>query len=530
MSDFLPARPRLVAERFRVGDELGRGRTGVVYAGRDESTGRDVAMKQLHRHLVEDTAVRAALEHDAGVAARLAHPQILPVLGIWRDEDDTWLITRRVEGPSLEAGCASGFPVAAALSLAEDVARALEAAHAADIVHGDVRPGNVLIGRSGAILFDFGHAAARRLDPDAAVLPGVSAPETTAGHPATPLTDVYGLGVVLHYALTGRAPWTGSSAWAVLAAQRAGPPRLHALPTGVASLLSALLHPDPLRRPGDMRAVRRAIAALREAPFRAPRLSSPIAPFRRGGWAVSGIDPATRAPALIAEGLGRRRANALARRLRAAGWRARAHRVGLGPGDLATAAVIAAAGAVIIPVVGGFIAPYAYLRWQSRRARPSIVEMLPRTRAPLPPIRLMPGSEYLVVIAGLAAVTAVTALLTVWLALVPAAAMIAMIGAYGRAIASDANLRARRARADLAFAEARRLLSAPTPALDATLALHGELDGVERDWRAGRRSDDDTVDRAEALLDRIRKILGVNAEPRHTDPVASALRRGDDLT
>jgi hypothetical protein len=135
-----------------------------------------------------------------------------------------------------------------------------------------------------------------------------------------------------------------------------------------------------------------------------------------------------------------------------------------------------------------------------------------------------------VLVGVLAIATSVVMLLSAWLALIPALPLLLVILSYAKLTASDGPEGAMRARAETAMAEARRLLAGPVASFDLGLSLQGELDGVERDWRAGRRSDDDVLEQVEDLLSRTRDAVAINAAPGHTDHVTAALRRGDDLT
>jgi serine/threonine-protein kinase len=125
------------------------------------------------------------------------------------------------------------------------------------VIHRDVKPGNVLIGRDGrARLVDFGIArsladASARLTMTGTVMGTLHAmaPEQLADEPITPRTDLYGLGVVLHEMVTGSAPYAATSPVALAAAQRAGPPSLEGVDAGLAAVIAACLAPDPAARP-----------------------------------------------------------------------------------------------------------------------------------------------------------------------------------------------------------------------------------------------------------------------------------------
>ena len=151
-------------------------------------------------------------------------------------------------GP-LEPGRAAG--------IAADIAEALFHAHQRGVVHRDVKPGNVLLASDGGTrLVDFGIAhslaeSAERLTMTGTVIGTMSAmaPEQLAGGPITPRTDLYGIGVVLYEALTGRPPYPGGSPIALAAAQRAGPPPMDGIDPTLAGIVAACLAVEPENRP-----------------------------------------------------------------------------------------------------------------------------------------------------------------------------------------------------------------------------------------------------------------------------------------
>src|SRR5688572_19545745 len=188
-----------------------------VRAGWDRRLGRAVAVKTLLPDLAEQPAVRRSFEGEARAAARLAHPNAVAVFDVGEEEGVPFLVLEQVMGPTLEQELAGGrLDAGRVRRLGTELLAALGAAHAAGLVHRDVKPANVLMTPDGsAKVADFGiakaavdgDADATRMDHTATghVLGTVAymAPERLAGQPATVQSDLYSVGVVLYEALTG---------------------------------------------------------------------------------------------------------------------------------------------------------------------------------------------------------------------------------------------------------------------------------------------------------------------------------------
>jgi serine/threonine protein kinase len=196
-------RPPPVAGRYVLLEEIGRGATGVVHRARDLRLRRYVAAKVVRG----PDAVRLALEQ----AHRVDHPHVLPVLG-WAAEDDVALIaTELVHGGSLRdlLARAGALPEATVAVLLGQLLDALGAVHAIGLVHGDVKPANLLL-RSGTrphlLLADFGVAARAGVAAGVAGTPSFLPPERLAGAAPDPSQDVYAAGLVARRALAGPSP------------------------------------------------------------------------------------------------------------------------------------------------------------------------------------------------------------------------------------------------------------------------------------------------------------------------------------
>lgn len=479
-----------VAGRYTiVGGPIGAGASGVVYPGVD-AEGQPVAIKRLHRSVTREPDRFARLQRELGRAHQLRHPHILPVRGLVAHGRDTALVTALRDGGVVSQQEALGPEVAIALGI--QVAQALVTAHRQGVLHGDVRPGNVLLGPAGASLFDFGLAGMARIGE---LRPGETPPEVLDGAPPTARSDLYGIGLVMYRLATGRDAFAGPTAWARIGRQREGHLATDALPLGLATCLGWLLHPDPLRRPTSAVTVIRMLRLVQRRPDRKARLPRRhIAPVRlRRGWSVHGVDPLTSASALLRTDLTRTEARRLARRLAGEGWKVRAERTALGPFDVALTVAAGGVGWFVVPVVGAPLFAYLALRWRSSRTRHELPSALPAVTAPLPPRRLPAGGEVAITVGLLLILSAV--LLVVW----PMAALFSLLlaavlisQAWARRVDSASEV-ARRARIDNAFVLARRDLRALEQRdlpLDHLLGRLGALDALEASWRGGDIDDD----------------------------------------
>ena len=299
----------VLAGRYELGRLLGTGGTARVRAAHDLVLDRPVAVKVLADDLV-DPAARQRFVREARTSARFVHPHAVSVYDAGEADGSLYLVMELVAGRSLadRLRTEGPLPIPDALAVADRVLDALGAAHAAGIVHRDVKPGNVLLGDDGAVkLADFG--IAKRLDelgPDLTQTgqlvgtPRYLAPEQVVGEQATPATDLYATGVVLYEMLAGAPPFDAGTPLATAIAHRDDPvPDVRAARPDVPAAVATALARAMAKRPEDRFPT---AAAMRGALTDPPSGVPPPAPTRRMAVPPSSARrrPAWLAPALVA--------------------------------------------------------------------------------------------------------------------------------------------------------------------------------------------------------------------------------------
>src|SRR5580692_10469254 len=210
---------RVIAGRYRLEAPIGRGAMGVVWRARDQLLDRDVAIKevQIADSLTEDeraTAFQRTLR-EAKTAARLNHPAVVTVYDVAEDGGRPWIVMQLVHAQSLDQMLAASGPLSPrrAAEMARQLLSALSVAHAAGVMHRDVKPSNVLLGSDDrAVLTDFGIATFQgdpKLTQTGMVMgsPGFTAPERIRGEDASPASDLWSLGATLYAAVEGHGPF-----------------------------------------------------------------------------------------------------------------------------------------------------------------------------------------------------------------------------------------------------------------------------------------------------------------------------------
>jgi Tol biopolymer transport system component len=320
---------------------IGAGGMGEVYRARDTRLGRDVAVKVLPEHLSADPEVRARFEREAKTVSSLNHPNICTLFDVGRENDTDYLVMELIQGDTLAERLKRGpLHGSELLKLAIQIADALDRAHRAGVIHRDLKPGNIMLTRSGAKLMDFGLARAGGLaakpgsgsgSPALSQSPTVAqaltaegsivgtfqymSPEQLEGKEADVRSDIWAFGCVLYEMATGRRAFEGRSQASLIAAilerdppavgeAPSGTPVGDAPPHGLERLIRTCLAKDPEERNQTAHDVKlqlqwiaenAGLSGVRSAP------STPAAvplPARRGGSPLPWI--AAAAMALVA--------------------------------------------------------------------------------------------------------------------------------------------------------------------------------------------------------------------------------------
>ncbi|MGW4151793.1 serine/threonine-protein kinase [Micromonospora chersina] len=304
---------RLLSGRYQSEELLGSGGMGEVWRGRDLRLDRPVAIKVLTAAGVREPMAAERFDREARTAARLTHPHIVGVYDFGTEGDHSYLVMELVEGRTVGDLVAAGpLPVVQALSIAVQTCDGIAAAHAAGVVHRDIKPGNLIVTPAGTVkICDFGIARLPRLAGQntltgPATKLGTSSymsPEQALGGPVDPRTDLYGLGCTLYAMLTGAPPFAGDPLSVLHQHVNEPPPPLRDrrpdVPVELDALVSELLAKDPADRPTDAGVVRERLAAL------LPRAGAPLAvvavdaaPAEPGPPAAPPPAPAPAAPAI----------------------------------------------------------------------------------------------------------------------------------------------------------------------------------------------------------------------------------------
>jgi eukaryotic-like serine/threonine-protein kinase len=271
-----PGDPKRLGPYELVG-RLGQGGMGVVFLGRERRGGRRAAVKAIRPELAGDPAFAARFRREVEAARRVDSPRVARVLGADPAGPRPWLATEYVDGPTLAGAVAAGGPLTGGrlAAFAAGVAEALDAIHAAGVVHRDLKPGNVLLPGGGspeAKVIDFGIAWAADATMTRSGLrfgtPSWMAPEQLRDQPAGPPADVFAWALLVAFAATGRHPFGGGPADAVAYRILHDRPDLTGVPASLRGLVEAALSPTPAARPTAAR-----VAALLGA---APRPTEPL--------------------------------------------------------------------------------------------------------------------------------------------------------------------------------------------------------------------------------------------------------------
>jgi serine/threonine-protein kinase len=283
-SEFISLQEAL-AGRYSLQRELGRGGMGIVYLAHEVALDRPVALKLLPPHLAADAALRERFMREARTAARLSQPNIVSIHTVEQVGNFVFFTMAYVEGETLGAAVRrrGPLPAAEAARIVREVAWALAYAHAQGVVHRDVKPENILLeqGNGRALVTDFGIAqvsAGPGLTGRGEVLGTAEfmSPEQASGEAVDERSDIYSLGVVAYFMLTGRLPFEGETVAAILAKHitQAAPPVAGAapeVPRHLAQAVDRCLAKNPSDRFANgedlAAALSRTLAARREIPL-----------------------------------------------------------------------------------------------------------------------------------------------------------------------------------------------------------------------------------------------------------------------
>lgn len=266
--------PAIVGGRYRVERELGSGAAAVTVAAIDETLGRRVAVKLLKPESELDPEFSRRFSREARAAASVNHQNVVNVYDVGQGDDLLYLVMQYVDGSDLKqlVEREGALPWRRAVDIARAVLSGLAAIHATGIVHRDIKPQNVLIGRDGSVkVTDFGVVHVERDSglTTAGMTVGTAtymAPEQAQGNTPTPAADLYAVGVMLYEMVSGEVPFSAPTPVAVMLAhiqQEASPPTaprgMERLPDGLVEVIRQAMSKDPESRFRGADAMRRAL-------------------------------------------------------------------------------------------------------------------------------------------------------------------------------------------------------------------------------------------------------------------------------
>jgi serine/threonine-protein kinase len=306
-----------LAGHYALERELGRGGMAVVYLARDVRLDRPVAIKLLPPDLAAHDKLRDRFMREARTAARLSHPHIVPIHAVDEVRGYVFYVMSYVDGETLAERVANRGPLPPRETsrVLQEVARALAAAHGQGVVHRDVKPGNILLERTSgrAMVTDFGIArvadGGETAEGELLGTPEYMSPEQAAGDAVDARSDVYSLGVVAYYMVSGQLPFTAPTIQAVLAKQLTQEPPIVAsvapgIPPSLANAIDTCLIKDPSRRFQSAEAFSDALAPTlvrrREVPV---PVRAFLDPRKMGALAVSPVMLTTGGLVLMTTGL-----------------------------------------------------------------------------------------------------------------------------------------------------------------------------------------------------------------------------------
>ncbi|NUO50825.1 MAG: DUF2332 family protein [Polyangiaceae bacterium] len=284
-----------IAGRYEVLAPIGRGGMGVVYRVRDHELEDVVALKVLHRDLVRSPEMLTRFRKEVKLARRVTHRNVARTFDIGEHEGERFLTMELIEGEPLSAilHMSGRLEVTRALDIGRQILEGMAAAHDAGIVHRDLKPENISVANDGrVVVMDFGIARANVVDDalktsgEAWGTPAYMAPEQVEAADVDARADQYAFGALLFEMITGKAAWTGSSAYVIAAARLNSPPpdplqHRPELSAELAALVIRCMAYDAAERFENARAVLAAIAALPPPEHDAPAAGPPSSKGRQ---------------------------------------------------------------------------------------------------------------------------------------------------------------------------------------------------------------------------------------------------------
>jgi eukaryotic-like serine/threonine-protein kinase len=291
----------LLANRYRLDERVGGGGMGEVWRATDEVLGRTVAVKVMRPELLEERGFAERFLTEARTMATIKHRGVVAVHDYQGDPSGAFLVMEYVDGESLSRRLHrfGKLDPVRTMSLVAQAAEALQAAHDKGVVHRDIKPGNLLVTADDTlVLTDFGiarSAASTPLTATGAVIgtPSYLAPEQVLGKPASPLSDIYALGVVAYECLTGRRPFDGDNPFEIAMKRlREPPPTMTGdVPIEVLAVVDRALAADGAQRWPSASALasaaRGAMAPATSAPATRAAPTSPV-PTSPAAWSGAG--------------------------------------------------------------------------------------------------------------------------------------------------------------------------------------------------------------------------------------------------
>ncbi|HEY4129856.1 MAG TPA: protein kinase [Gemmatimonadaceae bacterium] len=297
MTESLERLREVLAGRYRIEREIGRGGMATVYLAVDEHHDRAVALKVLNAEFAAPQGAER-FQREIKLAAKLQHPHILSVYDSGAADGMAWYTMPFVQGESLRDRMTreGQLPIADAIRIARDVALALDYAHRNGIVHRDIKPENILLSDGQAMVADLG--IARALEEEHALTqtgiaigtPAYMSPEQAAGERITDArTDIYALGCVVYEMVAGELPITGPTAAVVIARKMTETPRTLSVvrtkvPLALAQLVDAMLAIAPADRPASAKVVATTLDEIVRSSASRTVASPPASRNRRSLW------------------------------------------------------------------------------------------------------------------------------------------------------------------------------------------------------------------------------------------------------